>query len=280
MLRLLIENLILLYARAPYHAGKWRVVEALIRAGGLGRGPVLTRDVVRQGLRWRLSTDCALQRRLLYHGVFDVHDARALFADVRAGSVFLDVGAYFGYYSLLAAQRGASVHAFEPVGENFTLLETQRGLNTLAQVQTHRIALSDAAGQASFVLPDAENRGRGRLAGDVAGAKMEQVEMTTLDAFAERTGLARLDALKVDVEGAEIKVLAGGRETLRRFHPTILIELNPSCLGRFGADEATLLEALRALGYEIFRATHSGLETYRGLTAGESYLNILCKAKA
>ncbi len=280
MLRPLIENLILLYARVPYHAGKWRVVEALIRVGGLERGPALTREVVRQGLRWRLSTDCALQRRLLYHGVFDVHDARALFADVRAGSVFLDVGAYFGYYSLLAARRGASVHAFEPVGENFTLLETQRGLNSLAQVQAHRVALSDAVGQANFVLPDAENRGRGRLAGGVAGAKMEQVEMTTLDAFAERTGLSRLDALKVDVEGAEIKVLAGGRETLRRFRPTILIELNPSCLERFGASEAELLEALRALGYEIFRATHSGLELYRGLAAEESYLNIICKAKA
>lgn len=279
MLRFAIESLVLLYARAPYHAGKWRVVEALIRAGGLEGGPVQTREVVRQGLKWRLSTDCSLQRRLMYHGAFDVHDARALFEGVRAGSVFFDIGSYFGYYSMLAAQRGASVYAFEPVGENFALLETQRALNGFSQVQTQRIALSDAVGQASFVLPDADNRGRGRLAGDEAGAKTESVEMTTLDAFAERVGLSRLDALKLDVEGAEIKVLAGGRETLRRFHPTMLIELNPPCLERFGASEGALLDTVRELGYAIFRATRAGLVPYRGLAAGESYLNIICKAK-
>ena len=279
MFRSMIEKLVLLYARAPYHAGKWRIVEALIRAGGLDGGPVKTREVVRQGLRWRLGTDCSLQRRLMYHGVFDVHDAPALFQGIGAGSIFLDIGAYFGYYSLLATQYGAGVHAFEPVGQNFALLQAQLALNGHPSVQAHRIALSDTVGQASFALPDADNRGRGHLASAEDGVKTETVELTTLDVFAERTGLARLDALKLDVEGAEIKVLAGGRATLRRFRPTMLIELNPPCLERFGASEVALLDAVRELGYEVFRATRAGLEPYRGLAAGESYLNIICKAK-
>ncbi len=263
--------------RVPYHRGKWRIIERALQISGIEKaeqGRVF--EVERAGLKWRLETRCSLQRKLYYHGVFDIHDQRALLDRVPRGGVFFDVGAYFGYYSMLAAERGARVFAFEPVGENFALLETNKSLNHFDQIHASRIALSDSAGRVTFALPDATNRGRGHIANAAANDATEQVEIVTLDAFAKSQKLDRLDALKMDVEGAELKVLAGARDTLTRFHPAMLIELNPPALARFGATGDQLLAVIRDLGYAIHRIDSRGLRPFTGLAPGEDYTNILC----
>ncbi len=277
MIRRVAKKLLEFYAtRVPYHRGKWRVIERAVRWSGveeMDRGQVF--EVERAGLKWRLETACSLQRKLYYHGVFDIHDQRALLGRVPRGGVFFDVGAYFGYYSMLAAQRGARVFSFEPVRANFDLLARNRALNHFDQINASQVALSDAAGRVSFALPGDENRGRGRLA-DGAESGVVEVEAMTLDAFAREHAIDRLDALKLDVEGAELKVLAGGRETIVRFQPAMLIELNPPALARFGATGDELLAAVRALGYAIFRVDARGVREFSGLERGEDYTNIFC----
>jgi FkbM family methyltransferase len=275
MLRRFAKHALELYAtRLPYHRGKWRVVESALRLSGIeeiDRGQ--TFEVGRAGLRWRLNTECAVQRRLYYHGGFDVHDVRELLARVPAGGVFFDIGSYFGYYSLRAAQRGARVCAFEPDAANFALLAQHIALNSFDQtIRAFPLALSDAPGRARFAGASAENRGTGHLAStDEAGG---EVALTTLDAFVAEQGIERLDALKLDVEGAECRVLAGGEETLRRFRPALLVELNPPCLERAGASELALLGRLSDLGYRCWRATAHGLVPFTERTA--EYLNLIC----
>lgn len=274
MFRRLAKHALEFYAtRLPYHRGKWRVVESALKLAGieeLDRGRMF--EVERAGLRWRLNTECAVQRRLYYHGGFDVHDVRELMARVPAGGVFFDIGSYFGYYSLLAARRGASVYAFEPAPANFSLLQDHIALNSLDQIHAFPLALSDVPGRARFAFASAENRGTGHIAG--AGEAGEEVALTTLDTFVAEQGVMRLDALKLDVEGAECRVLAGGRETLRRFRPTMLVELNPRCLDRAGSSETALLGALSDLGYRLMRATARGLEPFT--TRTEEYMNLIC----
>lgn len=277
MIRRLAKRAIEFYAiRLPYHPGKWRAVEAALSLCGVAefdRGCVF--EVERGGLRWRLDPQCVLQRRLYYCGEFDRHDVRALLAHVPAGGVFFDVGAYFGYYALLAAKRGARAFAFEPSPGNFALLETQIALNSLDQVQAFQLALSHAPGWGRFAVAAPENRGTGHLVG--AHDEGEEVLLTTLDAFMTEHGITRLDAMKVDVEGAELQVLAGGRETLQRHRPTLLVEVNGPCLQRFGRSEAELVQMLRELGYELFRVHRSRLVEFHGLVPGENYTNVICR---
>ena len=274
MFRHLAKHALELYAtRLPYHRGKWRVVESVLRITGieaLDRGQ--TFEVDRAGLRWRLNTECVLQRRLFYHGGFDVHDVRELMSLVPQRGVFFDIGSYFGYYSLLAAQRGARVFAFEPDPANFSLLTQNIALNAFDQIHACPLALSDAGGRARFVSAPAENRGTGHLSGkDEAG---DEIGLTTLDAFVGEQGIERLDALKLDVEGAECRVLAGGRESLRRFRPAMLVELNPSCLERAGSSEQNLLGTLADLGYRPMLATARGLVPFT--QRSEDYVNLIC----
>ena len=274
MFRRLAKHAIEVYAtRLPYHRGKWRIVESAVRLAGIEQLDLgQTFEVERAGLRWRLNTECAVQRRLYYHGGFDVHDVRELMARVPQGGVFFDIGSYFGYYSLLAARRGASVFAFEPAPANFSLLQGNIALNSADQIRAFPLALSDTVGHARFAFASAENRGTGHLAS--AGEAGDEVALTTLDAFVDEHGVTRLDALKLDVEGAECRVLSGARETLRRFRPAMLVELNPPCLERAGSSEAALLGALSDLGYQLMRATARGLEPF--VTRTDDYVNLIC----
>ncbi len=279
MFREFARRALLSYAtRVPYHRGKWRVIESALRMSGIeeaDRGR--TFEVERDGVKWRLGTECRVQRKLYYHGELDPYDVRELLTPPGSGSVFFDIGSYFGYYALLAARRGARAFAFEPAAANYQLLAAHQAMNGFDRLQTFQLALSDEVGSVAFASPVAENRGTGRmLPGETAGAGTETVAMTTLDAFAAGHGIDRLDALKLDVEGAEVKVLAGGRATLARLRPAMLIELNPPCLARFGASEAQLLAAVRDLGYTVWRATAGGRVKYERLAPGEAYTNILC----
>ncbi len=271
----LAHGLIDAYARRlPYHPGKWRVVEALVRLSGLeesDRGKDFIVGI--QDLQWKLQTTCHIQRKLFYHGFIDRVECRLLAAHLPRGGVFFDIGSYFGWYSLwLARHCAAQAFAFEPVPVNYALLTENVRLNPAERVRTFPVALSDQPGEVCFQLPAADNRGTGRILAEGG----QRVPAVTLDAFVAEQGIQRLDAMKIDVEGAEVRVLAGGQATLERFRPAILIELNPKRLELLGTSEAGLLAALRELGYATHHVGKRGLTPFTGIPAGQEYTNLFC----
>lgn len=276
------RNLILFYTtKIPYHRGKWRIVEILLQlsgAGKLDRGKSFV--VQRGGIQWRLATDCSVQRRLFYHGGFDHNDIRELTARLERESVFFDIGSYFGYYSLTVARQiggRVRVFAFEPVPANHRLLAENCARNGFGNIEVHQLAVSNSEGTISFEVPPDENGGVGRISTNTErGKDAITVNATTLDHFVEEHGINRLDAMKIDVEGAEVRVLEGGRTAIQKFRPVMIVELNPPCLRRFGSDEAELVQSIRSLGYGIYRATASGLELFDRLKKDEAYMNIFC----
>ena len=79
-----------------------------------------------------------------------------------------------------------------------------------------------------------------------------------LDSYAEQIGFGRLDFLKADIEGAELLLLKGGRQTLQRFKPTLLLEIQ-SCSARlFGHEPAAMFDFLENLGYRAWYLTQDG----------------------
>lgn len=281
MLRKPLRRFIETYARAPYHPGKWRLVDTLLQLGRVEadeRGkPTL---VPRGGLQWTLDPECAVQRRLLYHGVLDIHDSASLLDRIGPGSVFFDVGSYFGYYALSAAARGAASFAFEPVPANFELLEKHVTLNPSLEVTALPLAVSDFEGEVTFNLPPAGNRGTGSMGVGVVGAgEQTAVNAVTIDSFVRERQLQRLDAMKIDVEGAELKVLAGGRQSIERFRPTMLIEVNAPCLARFGESVQSLIDCLTGMNYTVMRLHRRGLLPFENLEPGEDYTNVLSVPK-
>lgn len=200
---------------------------------------------------------------------------------IRPGDVVYDIGANIGLYTrLMRVWFGASrVIAFEPMRENFDLLQRNVALGRMeGEVDVHAVALSDVEGQEELQVDDmasgtavlssvsgGEASAGRRVFG--LGPKSERVEVARLDQFIEAHDLPRPQMMKVDTEGAEVKVLRGAVETLRQHRPRLAIALH-------GVDKAKgVLSLLDELGYFSFgfvREGESGPRTYRQIWAADA----------
>ncbi|MFO0565118.1 MAG: FkbM family methyltransferase [Polyangiaceae bacterium] len=159
-------------------------------------------------------------------------------------SVSLDLGANVGLYTLLFARYGGHVHAFEPLPRNVAYLFRHCELNRLSNVTILPWALSDHLALARFQLGPSSALGRLSDAGTLP------VVSVSLDEYA-RAMDRRPDVLKIDVEGAEERVLADGRELLAGARPKILLSIH----GRKAREGC--LERLREHGYRVTPLDHA-----------------------
>jgi FkbM family methyltransferase len=265
----------------PYHPGKWRIVESVVECCGLGSLNAV-QEVTRQGVRWRLNTQGLVERSVYYLGVYEIHETRWLKQQIEPDWVMLDVGANFGYYANLVAHLAgphAAVYAFEPSSDMFQALTTNRELNRFEQLHPQHAAVADVAGSLQLELPPAGNQGLGRIRdhGDTAdGKRYEEVQTLTLNEFAVEKKLARLDFIKIDVEGAEMRVLSGAEDVIRRFKPKMMIEINPPSLEDFGTSATELLQKIRDLGYVVYGLEGARLNPLVDASCIGDYVNAIC----
>jgi len=172
---------------------------------------------------------------------------------LREGDLVLDVGANIGAHALLfgALVGGAGhVHAFEPHPPAAALLRSSIALNGWGdRLTVHQAALSDAEGTANFQLSGA----LGNMSSLIElpwcnDALVTQIQTRTLDALVDDLRAPRL--MKVDVEGAECLVLAGGK---RRFFPEIPPEYLIVEFWSYG-DPAALFDIVCDFGYRPIRS--------------------------
>jgi len=128
-------------------------------------------------------------------------------------------------------------------------------INRIQNVTLIPRGLSDAAATLTLHTPlkrsSALGFGVAHLgAADESAAQVDQsVELTTLDEFSKAAGLARMDLIKADIEGWEMRALKGGEAALKRFHPALYLEIDGGFLARAGDTPESLFEWLGALGY-------------------------------
>ncbi len=165
----------------------------------------------------------------VYCGLHEFEEMSFLLHFLRPGDVFADVGANVGTYSMLAASVGAQAVAFEP-GERFADLKRNVGHNGYP-VDCREAAVGDRNGSIGFTVGlDATNH---VVEDDKAGAT---VPLVRLDDAVEHATL-----IKVDTEGFEAAVVAGGRRVFAQASAAIL-ELD-------AATDADPMRTLAAMGY-------------------------------
>jgi FkbM family methyltransferase len=201
-------------------------------------------------------------------GSFEPNEFAFLDRTLRRGMTVVDVGANDGLYTLFAAGRvgrRGRVLAFEPSSRERRVLERNIAVNRLRNIVVVPSALANEPGQATLQIAPSLHGGHNTLGGfahkGVDAVATEQVEVETLDAVIARLAIAKVDAIKIDVEGAELKVLQGARDVLQRLRPVLLIEANDDALRKQEASTTGLIALLRSLGYAIFVFSEStGLE--------------------
>ena len=172
------------------------------------------------------------------------------------GIVF-DVGAHAGQYAKLFAKLAPKgfVYAFEPQSYARRILRAAIGANRLRNVAILPFGLGAKSGITMLTLPIKNSGSYGfglaHMGRDDGKRRTEReaVAVATLDQAVEALGLARLDFIKADIEGFEQKLIEGGRKSLKRLRPALLLECNQAHLARAGGSVAGLWKLLRGLGY-------------------------------
>ncbi len=185
-------------------------------------------------------------------------------AHVPPDGVVIDAGAHAGQFAKLFAALAPSgqVYAFEPGAYALSILARVVRWRRLRQVTLVPLALSDAAGTARLAMPIKPSGSLGfglaHLGPPVGNDRgravtQETVRATTLDNFVRETALERLDFVKADIEGWEVRLLCGGRESLARHRPAVMVELVAAHLARAGTDATEAWDILAPLGYTAVR---------------------------
>lgn len=224
-----------------------------------------------------------------YQGLSEPETARFLLDFLKPGMVFLDVGAHFGEYTLMASRQvgeSGHVHAFEPQTDICALLERNVALNKAGNVTVNVCAVADRDGETAFW--ERREPASSSLEATVPGgpdsdvARVVTVPVRSIDAYCDEKGCVP-ELIKVDVEGAEQLVLRGAARLCSlpaERAPVWVLEYSPSACSRFGDKPENILATLDQFGYRSFTILPDGsVEPMNPSTAREAATRNLVAAK-
>ena len=193
----------------------------------------------------------------LYKNLFEpgVDHLRSL---VHPGASIVDVGANVGFFTLKFAKwvsDGGRVIAIEPEPGNLDALNRAISRSRAANIDVIQAAAAEKEGEL-FLSLNPLNPADHRLA-----EKGIPIRAITIDGLLQERGWPPVSLIKIDVQGAEPRTLAGARETISRFHPAIFIEVDDEALGGAGFSADPLIDSLRSQGYKMYGSEKGAVGT-------------------
>lgn len=273
-----LRALALYLRRTRVEKGRWRLTQyalpwTLRMAARLGRRVVRTR----WGFRMDLDLSDFICQVVWATGEFEQHTSHLMRALLTPGATMIDVGANVGYFSLLAAQAvgpSGKVHAYEPVPRTRADLERNVELNQFRQIVVHEEALWDRDGEAIIFLGPENQKGISAMRPFEEQAGQLTIRTARFDQFLPSLGPVQL--IKIDVEGAEFRVLQGMQGCLERDRPDLIVELCDEYLQALGASASAVCEYLNGLGYRMYGMDYDGLvDLEQGPSAAPPLFNAL-----
>lgn len=198
---------------------------------------------------------------LYRYGYFDREVCFYMVDSLCEGGTFVDIGAHFGSFSLLASKlvgRKGTVISIDPTPSTFRLL--QDNLQNYASHQNFRLfnmALYDKAGTASFydfgLRKSAYNSMLGSRDLTIQNSDEYKIEIVTetLDNLIGKENVKAIDFIKIDAESSELAILNGAKETIKKFSPRIAVEIGDTGLNS-APSSIKVITFLKELGYDAF----------------------------
>jgi FkbM family methyltransferase len=174
-------------------------------------------------------------------------------------SVIFDIGANYGWYSLIFSKifPDAHIFAFEPIPTTFNYLEKNISLNNCDGIRAFNHGLSNESGNINFYFYR-ELSGNASITNvsDREDVQIIPCQVKRLDEFVLENNVCP-DFIKCDVEGAEFLVFQGGYETIKKYKPMIFTEMLRKWAVKFNYHPNQIISFLKDLGYRCF-IPHNG----------------------
>lgn len=204
------------------------------------------------------AEDHSLSQWLILTGYWESWVTLAVMEHVKPGSYCLDLGANFGYYTLVLAKnagRAGRVVAVEPLPRLTALLRRTIAANEFDSfVTVLEAAAWDADGeQLTITVPASMKLGGSSVLGR-PGDHRQSILCTSVTVDTITRDWPRLDFVKMDCEGSEQHIWNGMQQAIRKFKPTILMEFTPGAY----LDPSSFLAAIRQAGYRLAVVNSSG----------------------
>ena len=221
--------------------------------------PVQYREVAtRFGFQMSGDTRDFIQRYIYVFGVWEPNLSEWLVQHLSHGDVVIDAGANVGYFSLLSAQcvgPTGRVIAFEPVPAFAAALRDNADHSGLTDIiELHQVAVSDRNGTTQVYVADASNRGMSSTELVPGYETCVSVPVARAEACVDRAYWARIRLVKVDVEGDELRALAGMRVLLDALEDgaAVVVEVAGDRLDARGETVEEAMTLMRDLGFRSF----------------------------
>ena len=213
------------------------------------------------GLKLKIYPGNEIFRAIFVRGIYDPNLIVVVNTFLKNGSVFIDVGANMGYFSLLASKtvgKNGKVFALEPSSRDFGRLQDNVKINGLQNIYPLRLAVSGKVGPIKLLVACEERSALNTTGSEfsfkgVEKVDVEEVDSTTIDRFVRKHYTnGRLDFLKLDIEGSEACALHGAINAIKKYRPAIMLGVNPVALKACGSTVEELQEILKSVEYKVY----------------------------
>ena len=217
--------------------------------------------------------DYLVSRRLFLSGSFNRPVEDFLFKNIKNGMTVVDAGANIGAYSIIMSKlvsENGKVIAFEPDKRNINLFKKSVKLNSCQNIKIHEALLSDKSGNKEIFL-DNNYFGNSTIIRDAIPTKLFEkniVPSISLDDVIIKENI-KIDFMKVNIEGSELKFIEGAKATIEKYKPKILMEYFHDRLTKLNDfNHDNFLNYFRDIGYDIKPLGHT-LDEYSNQTLKE-----------
>jgi FkbM family methyltransferase len=204
-----------------------------------------------------LPVDDHPDRALLEYWGEDRGELRFLWGYLQPGMIFFDVGAYRGIFSLLAAKKLSSqgrVVAFEPSPRERRHFGMHIRMNGLKNIRVEPCAVSSASGTLEFFTVTSGHMTMNSLRRPPTECAVRKVtvDAISLDRYLAEHKIARIDVMKIDVEGGEMEAFRGASELLNAIRPILICEVLDWVTKSWGYPARDIVRLLQEHDYEWF----------------------------
>ena len=242
--------------------GRYRVIHRLCRKPPPAFLMQMPEDI--GGYSFHCDLRDTISREVCFAGHYEPQETALVQSILHPGMSFVDVGANWGYFTLLAASlvgTSGRVLSLEPDPRLFPILQENVTRSELTQVTVLQVAAAHEPG--SLMLAGyAEEDGNFGVSRIVASSgkeqKIFQVRSDSLDRILHQQKFSSVDLMKMDIEGAETFAIAGLEKSIAETKiKRLLLELHPAQLAEHGSSIDAVIQTLKSAGYRAWTIDHS-----------------------